>query len=224
MYRIKYKDVVPAVRIPLVFFLSAAGTEPVRDWLRALPDEDCRTIGQDLMRVQWRWPIGMPLCRSLGDGLWEGAYEPAEPSHRTGHLRLSRRGTRGTARVHQEEPEDTDGRSRSRGRTQEGADAMTRQPSRKPRHPRHGSSLDACLAEKGTLETFQAVAIKEVIAWQISEAMAKQRLSKNQMARQMKTSRAQLDRLLDPAAGNVTIETLQRAANVLGREIRLELV
>jgi phage-related protein len=71
MYRIKYKDVVPAVRIPLVFFLSAAGTEPVRDWLRALPDEDCRTIGQDLMRVQWRWPIGMPLCRSLGDGLWE---------------------------------------------------------------------------------------------------------------------------------------------------------
>ena len=45
--------------------------EIVRNWLRALDEEDRSIVGQDLMRVQYRWPVGMPLCRSLGDGLWE---------------------------------------------------------------------------------------------------------------------------------------------------------
>ena len=57
--------------IPVVFYRTAAGAEPVRDWLRSLPDEDRRTIGTDLATVQVGWPIGMPLCRSLGAGLWE---------------------------------------------------------------------------------------------------------------------------------------------------------
>lgn len=94
----------------------------------------------------------------------------------------------------------------------------------KPRHPRHGSTLDAFLKSEGVLEEFQAAAIKEVIAWQLQQAMTKKKLSKNKMAELMHTSRAQLDRLLDPEAGNVTLETLQRAASVLGRSIRLELV
>ena len=59
------------VRIPLVFFATEAGNEPVRDWLKELPGLDRRAVGQDLMRVQWRWPVGMPLCRNLGKGLWE---------------------------------------------------------------------------------------------------------------------------------------------------------
>ena len=59
------------VRIPLVFFTTEAGNEPVRDWLKELPELDRRAVGQDLMRVQWRWPVGMPLCRNLGKGLWE---------------------------------------------------------------------------------------------------------------------------------------------------------
>lgn len=58
-------------KIPLVFFATAAGTEPVREWLRDLPEDDRRAVEQDLMRLQWRWPVGMPLCRSLGRGLWE---------------------------------------------------------------------------------------------------------------------------------------------------------
>ena len=58
-------------KIPLVFYHSEAGKEPVREWLKELPEEDRREIGRDLMRVQWRWPVGMPLCRSLGNGLWE---------------------------------------------------------------------------------------------------------------------------------------------------------
>jgi antitoxin HicB len=94
----------------------------------------------------------------------------------------------------------------------------------KQRHPRHGSTLDDFLAADGVLDAFQAIAIKEVIAWQLRQAMADKKLSKNKMTALMRTSRAQLDRLLDPEAGNVTIESLQRAATVLGRSIRRELV
>jgi antitoxin HicB len=90
-------------------------------------------------------------------------------------------------------------------------------------HPCHGSSLESFLEEEGTLEELTGVAIKEVIAWQIQEAMKAQRLSKARMAALMRTSRAQLDRLLDPARGNVTLETLQRAAHVLGRQLKVEL-
>ena len=61
----------PAEKMPLVFYRTTAGTEPVRDWLKALPAEDRHVIGLDLSRVQFRWPVGMPLCRPLGQGLWE---------------------------------------------------------------------------------------------------------------------------------------------------------
>jgi len=57
--------------IPIVFYRTATGVEPVRDWLRSLSDEDRREIGFDLATVQVGWPVGMPLCRSLGDGIWE---------------------------------------------------------------------------------------------------------------------------------------------------------
>jgi phage-related protein len=56
---------------PLSFYRSSSGSEPVREWLKALPIADRRVVGLDLMRVQFRWPVGMPLCRALGDGLWD---------------------------------------------------------------------------------------------------------------------------------------------------------
>jgi phage-related protein len=58
-------------KIPVAFYRTPAGNEVVRNWLRALNDGDRNVIGQDLMRVQYRWPVGMPLCRPMGDGLWE---------------------------------------------------------------------------------------------------------------------------------------------------------
>ena len=57
--------------IPMVFYRTSGGVEPVRDWLRGLPVDDRRKIGFDLAAVQVGWPVGMPLCRSLGGGLWE---------------------------------------------------------------------------------------------------------------------------------------------------------
>lgn len=87
-----------------------------------------------------------------------------------------------------------------------------------------GSTLDDFLAQEGVLEKFQAKAVKEVVAWQLAEAMRERKLSKNQLAKQMHTSRTQVDRVLDPGAGNVTIETLQRAAQLVGRRVKIELV
>jgi antitoxin HicB len=86
------------------------------------------------------------------------------------------------------------------------------------------TTLDEFLRDEGTLEEFEAVAIKEVLAWQIAEAMRLQNLSRKRLAERMKTSRSQIGRLLDPKDGNVTIATLQRAAKVVGRKLRLELV
>jgi phage-related protein len=60
-----------ARKVPVVFYRTPAGAEVVRDWLRDLSAEDRNIIGQDLMRVQFRWPVGMPLCRPMSDGLWE---------------------------------------------------------------------------------------------------------------------------------------------------------
>ena len=58
-------------KVPLVFYRNNAGGEPVRDWLKGLDEAERRTIGIDLLRAQWRWPVGMPLCRPMGKGLWE---------------------------------------------------------------------------------------------------------------------------------------------------------
>jgi transcriptional regulator with XRE-family HTH domain len=84
--------------------------------------------------------------------------------------------------------------------------------------------LDDFLREEGKLEEFEAVAVKEVLAWQIAEAMRAQNLSRKRLAERMQTSRSQISRLLDPKDGNVTINTLQRAARIVGRTLRLELI
>src|ERR1700742_1360248 len=57
--------------IPLLFWRSATGREPVREWLNELSREDKRTVGRDIAKVQFGWPVGMPLCRPLSGGLWE---------------------------------------------------------------------------------------------------------------------------------------------------------
>ncbi len=86
------------------------------------------------------------------------------------------------------------------------------------------STLDDFLASEGKREEFEAVAIKEVLAWQIAEAMKASNLSRKRLAERMGTSRSQVGRLLDPKDGNVTLTTLQRAAKIVGRSLRLELV
>jgi antitoxin HicB len=94
----------------------------------------------------------------------------------------------------------------------------------KKKNPHVGSSFESWLDETGIREEVTLAAIKEVIALQLADEMKKKKLTKRRMAQLMNTSRAQLDRLLDPENGNTTIESLQRAAKIVGRELRMELV
>lgn len=87
----------------------------------------------------------------------------------------------------------------------------------------HGTSLDAFLKEEGIFDESQALAIKEVVVSQLTEAMQQQSLSKSRLAVLLNTSRSQVDRLLDPGR-DVTLTTLQRAAALVGRRVRIELV
>ncbi len=86
-----------------------------------------------------------------------------------------------------------------------------------------GSTIDDFLKEEGTFEEAQAQAVKEVVAWQLAKAMKKKKISKARMAALLKTSRTQVDRLLDPRS-DITLSSLQRAAAMVGRRVTIELV
>jgi len=86
-----------------------------------------------------------------------------------------------------------------------------------------GSSIDDFLKEEGIFEEAQAHVVKEVVAWQLAEAMRKKKISKVRMAALLKTSRTQVDRLLDPK-NDITLSSLQRAAAMVGRRVMIRLI
>ena len=87
----------------------------------------------------------------------------------------------------------------------------------------HGSSLDDFLKGEGVFDETQTLAVKEVLVWQLTDAMEQRALTKTKLAELLKTSRSQVDRLLDPTR-DVTLSTLQRAAALVGRKVQIELV
>jgi antitoxin HicB len=87
-----------------------------------------------------------------------------------------------------------------------------------------GSTFESWLEDEGILEEATNEALKSVLAFQFEKAMKRKKLTKVQMAAAMKTSRAQLDRVLDPKSGNVTLTTLRKAAAAVGKTLRVELV
>ena len=93
----------------------------------------------------------------------------------------------------------------------------------KQKNPHIGASLDEFLKEEGAYEETQTQAIKEVVAWQLAEAMKARKLSRARLAVLLKTSRTQMNRLLDPTH-DITLSSLQRAAKLVGRRVHLELV
>ena len=93
----------------------------------------------------------------------------------------------------------------------------------KQSNPHWGKTLDEYLGEGGAREAAKAKALTRVVAWQLSQEMERQGMTRTTLAERMHTSRAQVDRILK-AKGNITIETLQRAAALVGRELRLELI
>jgi antitoxin HicB len=122
------------------------------------------------------------------------------------------------ARVHYIDVQDAANFSRASA----GPKETTRRSREK--NPHLGESFDSFLTEEGLNESVKTTAVKRVLAMQLKEAMKHQNLTQAEMARRMKTSRIQLGRLLDPDSDNVTLATLRRAAAIVGREVRLELV
>lgn len=98
---------------------------------------------------------------------------------------------------------------------------MSRKPAK--RNPHHGSSFDSFLEEEGYLEEATAKAIKRVMSWQLQQAMREQKVSKAALAKRLKTSRSQLDRILDPANDQVSLASLVKTAHAIGKRVRLEL-
>ena len=86
-----------------------------------------------------------------------------------------------------------------------------------------GSDFDEFLKEEKIFSDAEAVATKRVISFQIEKEMSKKRISKLEMAHKMKTSRSSLDRLLDPSNGSVTLQTLEKAAMILGKRLKIKL-
>jgi antitoxin HicB len=130
------------------------------------------------------------------------------------YLHLSQ-APRRIARIHQEDTRHTRRRSEASAQTHEGVGAMSRK--------RMGSSIDDFMKEEGILEETQAQAIKEVVAWQLAEAMKRKKISKSRMATMLKTSRSQVDRLLD-SRDDITLLSLQRAAAMVGKRVSIELI
>src|SRR5712691_9533424 len=91
------------------------------------------------------------------------------------------------------------------------------------RYDHSGSSFDSFLDERGIREEVEAVATKRVLAWQLEEEMKRQHKTKQAMAQELQTSRSQLDRLLDPRNTAVTLDTITRAAKVLGKRVILRI-
>jgi len=91
------------------------------------------------------------------------------------------------------------------------------------RNPHVGSTLDDFLREDGSYDAVQAIAVKRVLAFQLEESMKKARLTKSEMARRMRTTRAQLDRLLDPDNPSTTLQTLVKAAGAVGKRLNVSL-
>jgi predicted XRE-type DNA-binding protein len=153
-------------KTPLIFFRSGKGTEPVREWLRELPEAEPRALG-------------------------------------------------GPARLRQENTGNARRRVGIGAQAPEGVDAMSKK--------HMGSSIDDFLKEEGVFEEAQAQAVKEVVAWQLAQAMKEKKISKNRMATLLKTSRTQVDRLLD-ARNDITLSSLERAAAMVGRRVTIQLV
>ena len=195
------------------FYTTLSGREPVREWLRNLSADDRKTIGTDIKTVQYGWPIGMPLVRKMVAGLWEVRIDTA-----SGGVRVLFTVIEAQMVLLHAFPKSTQKTPKA-----DLAIALTRLKEVPSMTTHIGSNFDDLLRDDGVLEEVTAIAVKRVIAWQITEAMKSQGINKTDLAGRMKTSRAQLNRLLDDKDTGLTLDTLSRAAQALGCRLSIQL-
>ena len=197
----------------------------MRNWLKSLPlDEDRKRIGEDIKTVEFGWPIGMPVCRSLGDGVYEVRTSLAQNRIARILFYIDKKGRMVLLHGFIKKTPKTPNEDLELARTKyEPASKRIDMKTKKVRRvkDRTGSTFDSFLEDEGIREEVEAVAIKRVLAWQLKTAMKEQRKTKQLMAKQLRTSRSQLDRLLDPQNVSVTIATITRAARALGMRVIL---
>lgn len=202
-------------KVPARFYRNPSGAEPVRNWLHELGKEDRKEIGKDVATVEYGWPIGMPACAPLGAG--RTRCEPILPT--TG-LPGSSSASPGAPWSFCTDSSRNRDRRRSRIWSLQDKDNVRWNVKHEP----VGSSFDSFLEEEGIREEVEGVAQKRVFAWQIQQAMEASGITQSELAGRMRTSRSQVARLLDPNNTAVQLDTLQRAAHAVGRELKLELV
>ncbi len=96
-------------RVPAIFYRTEAHGEPVREWLKGLSADDRKRIGEDIKTVEFGWPIGMPVCKSLTDSIYGSAHKVEPQSHRSSAFLSGQKGPHGSAaRLHQENAKDTE--------------------------------------------------------------------------------------------------------------------
>jgi phage-related protein/DNA-binding Xre family transcriptional regulator len=218
MYQFWYNYFVnDEFRLRVVFYKSEHGDEPVREWLKSLSSEDRKTIGEDIKTVQFGWPLGMPVVRKIEPGIWEVRSNLKNRIARTlftieGNVMVLLHGfIKKTQKTPQNELEVAQRR-------------VQKILGWRMKEEHIGTDFDDFLEEEGYLAAAEAVAIKRVIAYQIEQMMTEQNITKTLMAERMNTSRAALNRLLDPKNKSVTLQTLERAASALGKKLQIELV
>jgi antitoxin HicB len=188
-----------------------AGNQTARNWEGPAASPVALASRDAAVSAIGKWIVGDP------DGFADATYGPCAALPLS---RLSRR----ASRIHQEDARDASRRSRLGAQTTAGVKVMSKTRNKRKIRKRHlGSDIDDFMKREGIFEESQAQAVKEVVAWQLDEAMKKQKISKNRMARLLKTSRTQVDRILNPK-NDITLSSLQRAAAMVGRRVTIELV
>jgi|CXWK01.1.fsa_nt_gi DNA-binding Xre family transcriptional regulator len=199
--------------LQVAFFRSETGREPVREWLKELAADDRKAIGEDIKLVQFRWPLGMPLVDKLDADLWE--VRSRLQGGRIARVCFTVRAARWCCCTDSSrKPRRHHGKSwiwRAGVGTFGGVDKHMNQFT--------GSNFDDFLAEEGILDEVTARAYKRLLALQVQDAMAETQMSKSELAGRLQTSRSQLDRLLDPENTAITLDSLERLARALGKQL-----
>ena len=198
-----------------VFFRLESGSEPVREWLKSLPKDQRKAIGENIAYVQFKWPIGKPRVDHLRGAVWEVRTSLVNRIARTLFAVEGRQVVllHGFIKKTQQTPNDDIKLRRNASRSGNVA----------KRNPRTGSRFDDFLKEEGIFEEVQAKALKRALAEQLEESRQAAKLTKLDMAKKMVTSRSQLDRVLDPSNVSVQLDTLIKAARALGKEIEIKI-
>ena len=205
--------------LKVVFFKTDSGNEPVREWLRELPKEDCKSIGTDILTVQYAWPVGKPLVDNLGDGLWEVRSRLNNRIARTLFaVQLMKKLCCCTASSRNNKKRRRPN-STWRKSVKSNIWRIYEQKKTSRRRLPEISSVNKAFWVKS-----ETRALKQAVSLQLNRLLKENELTKTEMAVRMKTSRAVVDRLLDATNSSVTLNTLNKAARALGRKIKIELV